>query len=427
MEYISREQNNQIVDIPNLIQTTGFCSQLISQLHRNWIPIKRNVTILILEYFSGLGIIYIFVFLLNGLIGELTSSKLDLKYLLKTNGVYIYEPNSMKDYLKNSYAYKLAGSMKFKRLKKQPTELMDLIKISYEKAFAHIAKSSISITRNDNDNLYVNIGYANIGYFYANVMLVVSAFLKNEYGIDATIFMKMEIEEKMNVGDNDKMNESTIGILVIVCFGSVFGFVIYLGGLINEKIKERKTNIKHLLYLSGSNPWSYWVAFFIIDYIKLIVFTILLIIPIYYINSTGGYYFLLNMLVIDLASLVFIYFVSFFGENADSGVKFLFVLLLGFVIFLIGFTIFSLFLSIVSVYLIQYVYNSFSKSYNFTIFDFTPVTSMLLSFGRILYGVANYEGRPLSKNGPGTYLLTSCMVQGINFIVYGILLILMEF
>ena len=150
MEYISREQNNQLVDIPNLIEMTGFCSQLISQLHRNWIPIKRNVTILILEYFSGLGIIYIFVFLLNGLIGELTSKKLDLKYLLKANNIYIYEPDSMKNYLKNSYAYELAGSMKFKRLKKQPTDLSDLINMSYEKAFAHIAKSSISIIKNDN-------------------------------------------------------------------------------------------------------------------------------------------------------------------------------------------------------------------------------------------------------------------------------------
>ena len=425
MEYISREQNNQLVDIPNLIETTGFCSQLISQLHRNWIPIKRNVFILILEYLSGLGIIYIFVFLLNGLVGELTSKKLDLKYLLKANNIYIYEPDSMKNYLKNSYAYKLAGSIKFKRLKKQPTDLNDLIDMSYEKAFAHIAKSSISIIKNDN-NLYVNMAHGNIGYFYANVMLVVSSFLKNEYGIDATIFMKNELEEQMDVGDDEKMNESTIGILVIVCIGSVFGFVIYLGGLINEKIKERKTNIKHLLYLSGSNPWSYWMAFFIIDYIKLIVFTILLIIPIYYVNSKGGYYFLLNMLVIDLASLIFIYFVSFFGENADSGVKFLFVLLLGFVIFLIGFALFSLFLSIVSVYLLEYVFNSFSKSYNFTIFDLTPITSMLLSFGRLLYSIANYDGRPLSKNGPGTYLLTSYMVQGINFTVYGILLILME-
>ena len=99
-------------------------------------------------------------------------------------------------------------------------------------------------------------------------MFIVSAFLKNEYNIDATILSKIIYKKEMSIGDDKKMNEDTISVLIIVCLGSVFGFVIFLGGLINEKIKERKTNINHLLYLSGSNSWSYWLSFFIIDYIK---------------------------------------------------------------------------------------------------------------------------------------------------------------
>ena len=51
---------------------------------------------------------------------------------------------------------------------------------------------------------------------------------------------------------------------------------------------------------------------------------------------------------------------------------------------------------------------------------------MLLSFGRILYGIANFEGQPLYKYGPGTYLRSSYMVQFINLVFYGIFLILME-
>ena len=425
MEYISREQNNNQIEIPNLVEMAGFFPQLISQLNRNFIPIKRNVTMLILEFFSGLGIIYVFVFLLNGLIYGLSYRQLDLKYLLESNDIIIYESNSMKNYLRNSSAYKTAD-ISMKRLSRAPTSILDLIEMSYDKAFAHISESSIAILDSSYNELYVFITQYNIGYYFANIMLTVSAFLKNEYDIDATILSKMELKEEMNIGNEEKMNEDTISILVMLCFGSVFGFVIYLGGLINEKIKERKTNIKHLLYLSGSNSWSYWLSFFIIDFLKLLVFTILLIIPIYYINSRGGYYFLLNMLAINVSSLIFIYFVSFFGGNADSGVKFLFILLLAFVIFLIAFILFAVFLSLITPALLLSFYESFSNSYNFTIFDITPVTSMLLSFGRILYGVANYEGHSFSKYGPGTYLLTSCMVQLINFIVYGILLILME-
>ena len=132
------------------------------------------------------------------------------------------------------------------------------------------------------------------------------------------------------------------------------------------------------------------------------------------------------MLVIDASSLVFIYFVSFFGSNAESGVKFLFLLILGYIICFVCLTIFFAFLLIINVKLIIYMYNSFANSYNFTICDFTPVTSMLLSFGRILYGIANHGFDPTHQYGPATYLYTSFIAQGINFAIYLILLILME-
>ena len=427
MKYINQENNNneQIIVPENLVGMTGCCSQLISQLHRNFLPIKRNFFVFLLEYFAGLGIIYIFVFLFRGLIYGITNEELRLIDLLEDNKIYIYESNSIENYLKNSYVYDSSNYISLKKLPSEPQNLKELINLSYENSFANIAEASISLKK-DGNNLLAYVSQLNEGYLFANVMFIVSAFLKNEYNIDATILSKILYKKEMSIGDDKRMNEDTISVLIIVCLGSVFGFVIFLGGLINEKIKERKTNIKHLLYLSGSNSWSYWLSFFIIDYLKLIIFTVLLIIPIYYISSSGGYYFLLNMIIIDLSSLIFIYFISFFGSNADSGVKFLFILLLSFFVGLICFTILAVFLSIITPYIILYVYNSFTDSYNFTIFDITPVTSMILSFGRILYGVANYEGIPLYKYGPGTYLRTSYMVQFINLVFYGIFLILME-
>ena len=415
--------NNQQINFPNLVGMADCCSQLISQLQRNCLPIRRNFSLVLLEYFSGLGIIYIFAFLFSSLIFGITIIKQDLIGLLEENKIYIYE--SMNDYLKNSYVYKSTSFITLKQLSREPSDLKDLITMSYEASLANIAKSSIYLKK-DGNNLIAYASQLNNGYILANTMFIVSAFLKNEYDIDAAILSTIEYRKEMSIGDEQNINDDTISVLIIICFGSAFGFVIYLGGLINEKIKERKTNIKHLLYLSGSNSWSYWIAFLIIDYIKLIVFTILLIIPIFYVNSSGGYYFLLNMLVINLSSLIFIYFISFFGSRADSGVKFLFILLLSFIIGLIVFFILLIFSSVFNKKVIQYVLNSFGSSYNFTIFDLTPVTSMLLSFGRLLYGIVNFEGQPFYKFGPATYLTTSYMVQFINLFVYSVLLILME-
>ena len=130
------------------------------------------------------------------------------------------------------------------------------------------------------------------------------------------------------------------------------------------------------------------------------------------------------MLVIDASSLVFIYFVSFFGSNAESGVKFLFLLILGYIFSLV--CIFFLLLLFRNKKLFDSIYNSFANSYNFTISDFTPVTSMLISFGRILYGIANHGFDPTHQYGPATYLYTSFITQEINLVIYLILLILME-
>ena len=70
-----------------------------------------------------------------------------------------------------------------------------------------------------------------------------------------------------------------------------------------------------------------------------------------------------------------------------------------------------MFLYLVSVELIFYVIDSFGNSYNFTIIDLTPVTSMILSFGHILYGISKFENNPFHQYGPAAYLETSFIVQ----------------
>ena len=99
-------------------------------------------------------------------------------------------------------------------------------------------------------------------------MFSMSAYLKKEYGINAAIITDIEVVKKSYMTDiGISLNE----ILVAFQLGFIFSFSasLYLGSIISEKIKERVKNIKHILYLSGANLWSYWGGFLVVDAIKM--------------------------------------------------------------------------------------------------------------------------------------------------------------
>jgi hypothetical protein len=226
-------------------------------------------------------------------------------------------------------------------------------------------------------------------------------------------------------------------VLIIVVLITLFGFVIFLGGLMFEKIREQRYNIKYLLYLSGNNPWSYWLGFFVVDFIKLVFFNIFLMIPIFYV-SEAALYFSINVLIISLSSLSFIYFISFFCKKEDEGAKILFIFVFGFLIGISG---------LVIVYqdrLLKY-FSSFSQIYKLNIMDLTPVTSMGLSLLRIIISFSFWNAADKAVveindlfdvelefdqiSGfyrPKYYLYTSIIAQAVNFVIYTLLLFLAE-
>ena len=273
-------------------------------------------------------------------------------------------------------------------IEKEPTNIEDFMTLAYEDGLSNIAKGAIYVN-GTNKNLYevynAEVDTGINGYFYANTILFVSAFLKKEYDIDATILM--EISHSRIGGDSTSQNLINLFtdslVLVLVCLISLFGFVIFLGGLMFDKIKEKRTNIKHLLYLSGGNLFSYWIGFFIVDYLKLFFFNILLIFPIFFVNNSA-YYFGLDMLAISLSSLSFIYFISFFCSKDDEGAKILFLFIFGFVILIV------LYFVVAQPEMDDFLPMLFD-AYKPTIFDVTPVTSMVLSFVRLMISYTLYS------------------------------------
>ena len=410
--------NEEKVDEPfkNMIPLVkGFSEQLKTHIVRNFYPFMRNKALFFFELFAGLCFVYIFIFFFIDIIVNITITKYNFSNILKENKIFVYE--NQNNFLENSDAFKTyLKDVSFNKLKKKNDDIISFMNAAYDMAFVNIAKGSLYI--NKENNLYqvynTEVDNERNGYLYANTILFFSAYLKNEYGIDATIFPTITYnslsgDKKMELGLTF-INQ--VLVLIVVCLISLFSLVLFLGGLMFEKIKEKRTNIKHLLYLSGSNMWSYWIGFYIVDYIKLIIFTIFLVIPIYF-ATDAAFYFGLDMLAINFSSLSFIYFITFFAKKDDEGAKILFLIVFGFLI------IVSLLIIVLRNSIGKYI-SSFTRVYTPNIFDFTPVTSMGLSFIRIIisYSLFNTLDKFLSNIGI-TYtndFLLKVLIHGLNLL-----------
>jgi ABC-type multidrug transport system fused ATPase/permease subunit len=144
------------------------------------------------------------------------------------------------------------------------------------------------------------------------------------------------------------------------------------------------------------------------------------------------------MIAISVSSLSFIYFVSFFCKKEDEGAKILFIFVFGFLVLIVA-------LAVVFREKILKYSSSFTEIYKLNLMDLTPVTSMGLSFLRIIISYKFWEAADKTTNKikdifsinlelneihgfnrPKIYLFTSFMAQAVNFVVYSLLLILAE-
>ena len=424
-------QNNEIIEVNdsfNLKNSSLFLPQLISHIKRGFISLWRNKGYSFLELMIGLFTLYIYVIIYYTVLGRESQNVLSLTELLENNDIFICQNN--KDFFKSSYVDDKLCSIKYKTVGNTNIK-KDFIEDIYTKALGNIGKSGIcAINLNAVDDNYevinTEIPMSIPGYIMANSMLTVSSFLKKEYGINAAIFDKI-----VNTRTNDiNISQTQISIMFSLCFGCTISLCIYLATIIAEKIRERSKNIKHILYLSGSNMWSYWCGFFIVDILKMMVFSSLAAASIYLISDYASYIWI-NLIIISFSSLFFVYSLSFLFENEESGQKAMSFL---FFIFLIIFIIVIIILNALGKDIdISFLFND----YNFTIFDLTPITSFMLSDIRltlsyIFFKSINIPSDEIEFSGlgvlhkPTNYVLTSLIANIIILCIYFGLLILLE-
>ena len=249
---------------------------------------------------------------------------------------------------------------------------------------------------------------------------IFSGIFKNDNIARRSIFANSEIKSFIK---KRRVRESDVVILV---FSIILGYIIFLGGLVFEKIKERKTKIKYLLYLSGCNMWSYWAAFFIIDVIKMLLFSSLILLPLMMVNRVGLYLFSI-MPMMSLASLVFIYFFSSFWRDEDSGVR---ILILSVIVSVIVLGVIYLFLSAFyerSKFIREFFFDFMPKRYYFTLFDLTPIGSVAITIIRIVISNDIYQTHQNDYYDEGYYKPISYIISGninlfVNFIIYFVLM-----
>ena len=417
-------------DYDIIVKPTSFISQLFSHMKRGFFAIWRNKTLYILELLIGLFTLYIYVLIQYNVLGQVSKLTLSFVELLETNDIYVCKDNI--DFFKSSYVYDDLCSINLKKIDKKNSK-EEFIEEAYQKSIANIAKSAICV--NDiNSNTYeiydTEIPIEIPAYIMTNMMFSVSAFLKKEYDINAAILFEIENKLSQDIAGSG-IDASEMSTMFSLCFACIISLCLYLGSIMSDKIKERTKNIKHILYLSGTNIWSYWVGFYIIDVLKLLIFSSLASAILYVINSFASLIWI-NLIIVSFSCLSFVYSLSFLLEKEESSQKSL--LLITFILIII----FAVVLIILKTTGKDFDISFLMNDYNFTVFDITPITSFLLSYLRLIlsYLIFNAE---FFKNltefeiplfgkvyRPKDYLLTSLMVQSINLVFYICILILFE-
>ena len=384
----------------------------------------------ILELLIGLFTLYIYVLIEYNVLSQVSKLTLNFKELLENNDVYVCKENV--DFYKSSYFYEELYSFNIKKIDKK-NSISEFIEEAYQKATANIAKSALCL-KDTNTNIYeiynTEIPITVPAYIMTNIMLSVSSFLKKEYNINAAIFVELEDILSQEIGESG-IDVNELSTMFSLCFACIISLCIYLGSIMAVKIKERVKNIKHILYLSGANIWSYWSGFYIVDLIKMFIFSSLASAILYVINTSASLIWI-DLIITCFSSLIFAYSLSFLLSKEESAQKTFFLII--FILIILLAVILIILITTGKKVNIEFLMNK----NNFTFFDLTPITSFLLTYLRLIVSYMIFKAELLKDfkefkipifgkiYRPKEYILTSLMTQCINLVFYIGVMILFE-
>jgi len=392
--------NNEIIDFQNLDFkiSMSFCAQIIIHLKRLFLGLWRQKTNQLLELLFCSFLFYVILLTKITIYApKVTKNKFDLVSLLEHNQIFT---NDIK-YFQSLYMN--TKKIKFKEIKQQET-IEKFIEEIYKNAYLNIGKAGIQINKvNENKIIFYNteIPMNKTSYIISNIMLSVSSFLKNEYGINALIFPEITYTNE-NDKDDNKFNSIYFGISVPIAYN------LYICLAVSDIIQENKNGLKHLLYLSGINMFSYWVSLFIFHFFKLFFMNLIISLGIYFVSGTGIYIF--SLLIFASFSSIFLYYSII--KYIEQDIILLIVLFISIILIAIfGFLI-------VLIFKINLYNLLMSPDYNFI--DLLPMTSEMK--GCYSFAISYYN----TMSASNVRIIDIIIIQFINFTIYLVLMILNE-
>ena len=289
----NQQNNNDLIsfqnDIPLLTNnSSSFCSQIVSGTKRNCLTLWRGFFLFFLEIIASSATIYIYGVGFFEILATDTISLQNLNYLLTHRDVYTFTTTAMPFKLDESTYYKdtLNENVNFVSLEQYGiTSSDDITSVSdklYTKHKYKNVQSAVVIKETDANHIQIYVLYSQTARdFYQSTMnLVMSAYFEKYYNMKITLGTSYAgitgKTDVMNFGD-------TIELLlkIIIClFLLVVGFQSFSSYILLTPLRERISNIKHLLYLSGANMLAYWVNIFFIEVFKALCF-LLFVTPIF--------------------------------------------------------------------------------------------------------------------------------------------------
>lgn len=318
-----------IVD-SKLTKKRSFFESLRKNLKKNFLVLSRSKSLLFFELASSLFPLLFFVLSVNKYSG--IEIKIDpLELVKRTNEIpfnQYFTKGDDKDYLiDNPKSFFLNINNKFTPVL-NGSFLCSINNITYFddvvfESFKLSTKSAIYVTNSNYKNFEVTAWYsANALDFSISLQeLIYRSFVANDYGISsgkATIFKSYS---NLSYGSKYKATTAFLNQL-FANFLISLGILIYVGFNLYLPVNERVHKLKHLQYLKGGSKSAYWIANFIIDIVRQILFlglALSLFLVLFDIQVVYEYYLLILVfkVTVTLTGYIFSYFIDN-EENAQN-------------------------------------------------------------------------------------------------------------
>ena len=410
-------------------KSSSFGIQLIKNIQRNFIPLWENKINFFLELLSSLLLLIIYVFIFSSFSGKDKTKYRDFKSLL-TGRNEIYITKNVENYLKDSlYISHYNLKIPFKNINYTHSnndtidtfiqKTLSLSKYYNEKLLIDFYKI--------NEDYNFNILYQENAeeYSYAALSLIISNYFYKEYKIKVTFIDEISNTPSKKNEINKIFAEMLFNILSILFI--FFSLILYGGVALAPIVRERCNKLKHMLYLSGGNMFSYWIGFLFVDLFK--YFILFLCIYLCLLNFSTEYFINLIPLFIcySISISIFIYLFSFLIDKEEQALKSYIILCVA--IFVIIPNIMGIFIAPFSQILIDLLQNNLFSPWLITYYEICPISSLYYALIRILLAFF-FEKQEIKefKNvpPPSKLILIHSIYLFCESLFWGLLLILAE-